>query len=272
MPESTSTFATEDDLEIFTRSWTPDGEAHRAMLLVHGLAEHSGRWDHVARFFVDHGYAVASFDLRGHGQSGGTKGHVDHFSDFLDDIEGIVNSGLVRTDLPWAMYGHSLGGLITTCYLADQRPHPAAAVVSAPALSADIPVTTKLAAQTLSRVFPKLALPNPVDLDHLSRDETVGEAYDNDPLVYQKGTTRFARESFDAQDRIADQIEQIDTPMLVIHGAEDTLVPPSASAPLATLDCVDRKVYPGLRHELHNEPEQIQVLSEVAAWLDATLA
>jgi acylglycerol lipase len=272
MRESTGNLSTKDGIEIFTRAWTPDGVPERGMLIVHGIAEHCGRWDHVGVFFSERGYAVTSFDLRGHGQSGGVRGHVEHFSDFLDDIEGIVKSGLVRTDLPWVLYGHSLGGFISTCYLAEDRPHPDAAVLSAPALAAEIPFATRVAAQVAGRVLPRLALPNPIDLDHLSRDPSVGEAYDADPLVYQKATTRLALESFAAQDRIQHEIEAITTPTLVIHGSEDTLVPPAASAPLAKVESVDRKVYPGLRHELHNEPEQNQVLSEVAAWLDATLA
>ncbi len=272
MDETTGTFETGGGLELFTRSWTPDEDPRRGMLIVHGLAEHSGRWDHVARFFADRGYAVAAFDLRGHGQSGGTKGHVGAFSDFLDDVEGIAGSGLVRTDLPWVIYGHSLGGLISTLYLAEDRPHPDAAVVSAPALDADIPGALRLAAQVLGRVAPKIALSNPIDGDQLSRDETVGEAYFADPLVYTKATTRLALEMFNAQARVRSAMASIDTPTLVIHGADDTLVPPSASAPLASVDGVERKVYPGLRHELHNEPEQTQVLSEVAAWLDSALA
>ena len=79
-------------------------------------------------------------------------------------------------------------------------------------------------------------------------------------------------ETFGAQDRSDEVIDGIDTPTLVIHGGDDSLVPPSASAPLAAVESVDRKVYPGLRHEMHNEPDQVQVLSEIAAWLDATLA
>lgn len=272
MPETTGTFTTSDDLDLFTRTWTGDGEPRRGMLIVHGLAEHSGRWDHVARFFADRGYEVAAFDLRGHGQSGGTKGHVGSFDDFLDDVQGIVESGLVRTDLPWVIYGHSLGGFISTYYLSEDRPHPNAAVVSAPALNADVPGALRVAAQVLGRVAPKVAMSNPIDGDQLSRDDAVGEAYFGDPLVYPKATTRLALETFNAQDRIGSLIDAITTPTLVIHGADDSLVPPSASAPLASVDGVERKVYPGLRHEMHNEPEQAQVLSEVAAWLDSALA
>ena len=242
------------------------------MLIVHGLAEHAGRWDHVARFFAERGYEVAAFDLRGHGQSGGTKGHVGSFNDYVDDVEGIVNSGLVRTDLPWVLYGHSLGGLISTFYLSEDRPHPNAAVLSAAALNADVPGALRAAAQVLGRVTPKVALANPIDGDQLSRDESVGEAYFADPLVYPKATTRLGLEMFNAQDRIGSMIESINTPTLVIHSADDSLVPPSASAPLASVDGVERKVYPGLRHEMHNEPEQAQVLAEVFAWLDSALA
>ena len=272
MTETTGTFTTQDGLSLFTKAWTPDGEPERSLLIVHGLGEHSGRWDHVARFFVERGYAVAAFDLRGHGESEGTRAYAGAFNDFVDDVQGIVESGLVRTDLPWVLYGHSLGGLIGTYYLAEDRPHPAAGILSGPALDADVPGALRVAAQLLGRITPKLALANSIQGEQLSRDEAVGEAYFADPLVYTKATTRLGMEMFAAQDRVHDVIGAIDTPTLVIHGGDDSLVPPSASAPLAAVDSVERKVYPGLRHEMHNEPEQVQVLSEIAAWLDATLA
>jgi len=272
MNETTGTYTTSDDLNLRTRTWSPEGDAQRALLIVHGLGEHSGRWDHVARFFVDKGYTVAAFDLRGHGESEGTQAYVDSFEDFVDDVQGIVESGLVRTDLPWVLYGHSLGGLICTYYLAEDRPHPDAGILSAPALEADVPGALRLAAQLLGRITPKLAMTNSITGDQLSRDEAVGEAYFADPLVYTKATTRLGMETFGAQDRSREVIGGITTPTLVIHGGDDPLVPPSASAPLAAVESVDRKVYPGLRHEMHNEPDQVQVLSEVAAWLDATLA
>ena len=271
MPETTGSFTTRDDLELFTRTWTRDGDPHRGMVIVHGVAEHSGRWGHVARFFVEQGYAVSAFDLRGHGRSDGTRVHVASFDDYLDDLQEVVESGLVRTDLPWVIYGHSLGAFISTYYLGEERPHPDAAVLSSPALAAEIPGVLRAAAQVLGRIAPKIALPNPFDGDQLSRDETVGEAYFADPLVHTKATTGIALQTFNAQDRILEVIKSITTPALVIHGADDTLVPPSASAPLASVASVERKVYPGLRHEMHNEPEQAQVLADVATWLDSAL-
>ena len=272
MNETTGTYTTKDGLALYTRTWIPDEEPQRGLLIVHGLGEHCGRWDHVARFFADRGYAVAAFDLRGHGQSEGTRAYADSFNDFVDDVQGIVESGLVRTDIPWVLYGHSLGGLVCTYYLSEDRPQPDAGILSAPALGADVPGALRLAAQLLGRVTPKLAMANSIDGEQLSRDEAVGEAYFADPLVYTKATTRLGMEMFAAQDGSHEVIGEIDTPTLVIHGSEDPLVPPAASAPLASVDSVERKVYPGLRHEMHNEPEQVQVLSEIAAWLDATLA
>jgi alpha-beta hydrolase superfamily lysophospholipase len=272
MADTTGTFTTHDGVALRTATWKGEGEPQRGMLIVHGLGEHIGRWDHVARFFAERGYEVAAFDLRGHGESGGTKAYVDTFDEYLDDLQGIVESGLVRTDLPWVLYGHSLGGLICAMYLGEDRPHPDAAILSAPALDADVPGALRAAAQVLGRIAPKLALANSIRGDQLSRDEAVGEDYFADPLVNTKVTSRLGLEMFNAQARSAEVTAAIDTPSLVIHGSDDSLVPPSASAPLAALESIDRKVYPGLRHEMHNEPEQAQVLADLAAWLDTTLA
>ncbi|MEN8234005.1 MAG: lysophospholipase [Actinomycetota bacterium] len=271
MSEMTGTFTTRDGLSLLTRTWTSESP-RRGMLIVHGLGEHTGRWQHVARFFVERGYAVAAYDQRGHGESDGTRAYVGSFAEFVDDVQEIVESGLVRTDLPWVLYGHSLGGLISTHYLAEDRPHPDAAVLSAPALDAVLPTPLRVAARVLSKIAPKLALDNSISGDQLSRDEAVGEAYFADPLVLTKATPRLAVETFGAQERSGEAIVNIETPTFVIHGADDPLVPPAGSAPLAAVPGIERKVYPGLRHEMHNEPEQAQLFGEVAAWLDSRLA
>jgi len=273
MREATGAFATENGIKLFTRSWSPEGEPDRGMLIVHGMGDHSGRFEHVARFFVERRYVVAAFDLRGHGQSDGTRVHVSSFNEYLDDLQGVIESGLVRTDLPWVIYGHSLGGFISAYYLGEDRPHPDAAVLSAPPIAPEMPTALGAAIQVLGRVTPKFAIPNPFDGEQLSRDPAVGEAYFADPLVFNKTTVGMALQTYVfAQARGMEVIESITTPTLVIHGADDTLNVPAASAPLASVESVERKVYPGLRHEMHNEPDQIQVLSDVAAWLDSTLA
>ncbi len=170
------------------------------------------------------------------------------------------------------MYGHSMGGLIATRYAESDHPQPDLLVLSAPALDVNAPVVLKLVAKLVSRVLPGLRLAAPTKGELLSRDPAVGEAYIADPLVDMKATTRFGAEFLDAMARSRAALGSVRVPTLVIHGGDDTLVPPAASAPLAAIAGVDRRVFPGLRHEMHNEPEQLEVLEYVGAWLDRRLS
>jgi alpha-beta hydrolase superfamily lysophospholipase len=236
------------------------------MLIIHGVGEHSGRWEHVGDFFADRGYDVTSFDLRGHGASGGDRIDLESFDQYLDDVERVFAE--IPDDLPRVIYGHSMGGLIATAYGMSSRRQPDRYVLSAPALAADVPAALRLAAKVLSRITPGLRLKNSIKGEQLSRDPSVGEKYFADPLVETKATARFGAILFGEMDSLGDRYEGLSRPTLVIHGAEDSLVPPRASAPLAALDNVERKLFAGLRHETHNEPEQAEVLGFVAAWLD----
>lgn len=258
-----------DETELFTRHWT-SSDPRADVLIVHGLGEHSGRWDHVARFLADRGYSVTGFDLRGHGRSTGRRCHIDSFDELVGDVNAVAAS--LGRDRPWVLYGHSLGGLISTHYLTSHNRQPNAAILSAPSLEDELSGALHAAAQVLGRITPKLSIPNSITGDQLSRDPEVGEAYFNDPLVETSATCRFGLEGFSAQEVARQSIDQISVPTFVIHGAEDRLVPPRASAPLAGVAGVERKLYAGLRHEVHNEPEWDQVLSDVADWLDATLS
>lgn len=269
METTTGTVTAPDGTELFTRSWTP-ADPKADLLIIHGLAEHSGRWDHIAEFLADRGYAVTSFDLRGHGHSTGARCHMDSFDQMVGDLSAVADS--LGRDRPWVVYGHSFGGLIATHYLASDRRQPDAAILSAPALEDDLPAALHAAARVLGRVTPTLSVPNAIKGEHLSRDPAVAAAYFSDPLVETSATCRLGLEGISAQGVARDSIDRISVPVFVIHGAEDNLVPPRASAPFAALDDVDRKVYAGLRHEIHNEPEWEQVASDVADWLDASLA
>lgn len=269
MEATTGTVTAPDGTELFTRHWTPP-QPKADVLIVHGVGEHSGRWDHVGRFLADRGYAVTAFDLRGHGHSTGPRCHMDSFDQMVGDLAAVAAT--IDTVRPWVLYGHSFGGLISTHYLTSDNRQPDAAVLSAPGLEDEIPGALHAAAQVLGRVTPNLSIPNSISGEQLSRNPDVGEAYFNDPLVETTATCRFGLEGFNAQDAARTSIDQISGPALVIHGAEDNLVPPKASAPFAAIDGVERKLYPGLRHEIHNEPESDQVLADVADWMDATLA
>ncbi len=259
---------THDGLSLLTRRWElPDAKAD--VLIVHGVSEHLGRWTHVADFFVDRGYAAHAYDHRGHGASGGDRLHVNEFDEYVGDLRMIVDR--VRTDRPLVIYGHSMGGLIATAYAESAHPQPDLYVLSAPALAANIPTPLRVVAKLAGRVLPGIRIKAPTKGSQLSRDPAVGEAYFADPLVDLRATARFGSELLAAMDEATASVQKVRVPALVIHGGDDTLVPPAASAPLAAVDGVERRVFPGLRHEMHNEPEALEVLDFVAGWLDGRL-
>lgn len=262
--------ALDDGIEQLRRRWPVD-EPAASILLVHGIGEHSGRYQHVGRFFADRGYDVAAFDNRGFGRTGGIRGHIDDFGLFLDDIQDRLEE---RRSLgaPVVLFGHSLGGLMSTDYLVSDRPQPDLAVLSSPALSAEVPRWQRLAAPLLGRARPTMFFPNEIDGDGLSRDPEVGKAYAEDPLLVAGATAGLGLAVFQAMDRATANLDRLRVPTYVLHGEADPVVAPSASAPLAALDGVVRRTWPDLLHECLNEPEQDEVMGEIEAWLAAQLA
>ena len=264
------TAATSDGLEQLRRRW-PVAEPAAAILVIHGIGEHSGRYQHVGRFFAQQGYDVASFDNRGFGRSGGERGHVDSFDQFLDDIEERLAE---RRSLgaPVVLFGHSLGGLMAADYLVGDRPQPDLAVLSSPALAAEVPRWQRVAAPVLGRLRPRMFFPSAIDGDGLSRDPEVGQAYAADPLLVAGGTAGLGYEVFRAMARVNERLDRLRVPTYVLHGDADPVVPVTASAPLGHLDGVTRRVWPDLLHECLNEPEQDEVMGEIERWLADHLA
>ena len=237
------------------------------MLLVHGIGEHSGRYEHVGAAFAAAGFDVLAFDQRGFGRSGGRRAYVASFDTFLDDVEALL-VGHRTPDLPMVVFGHSLGGLIATAYLVSDRPQPDLAVLSAPALEAHLPVWQRVAAPLLGTIAPRLRIPADFDGSILSRDPAVQDAYESDPLRVPSTTARLGRETLRAMKRVNSTLDRLRIPTYVLHGSDDELVPPTASVPLDALANVTRREWRGLRHECLNEPEQDQVLGAILAWLD----
>lgn len=256
------------ELQLRRRWRAPDPRA--AMLLVHGMAEHSARYEHVGRALSARGIDVLSFDLRGHGRSGGRRGHVEAFDQFLDDVEDLLAAR--RTlGVPVVLMGHSMGGLIAAAYAVSNRPEPDLLVLSAPALAAEVPAWQRLAAGALSRVVPTLSLRNDFAGELLSRDPEVAAAYRDDPLRLRAATTRLGNEIFEAMATVRSRAEHLSVPTYVLHGRDDRLVPAAASEPLGTQARATRVVYDTLRHECLNEPERDEVLADLVAWLDERL-
>jgi len=273
MTATTGMFTTTDGVELLTRSWTIESPRYD-IFLVHGLGEHSDRWDYPALYFNARGANVFSYDLRGHGASGGNRIDIESFDEFHRDISQLASSTAAATGRPWVLYGHSLGGLQCAGYLIDRiEPIPNVAVLTAPAMMATrgIDKVLKAAVAVLGRVAPTTTAPNKITAEQLSSDPAIGEAYFADPLVETKATMRFGKTFFAEQDRLVDHQGDIGIPTFVIHGADDELVQPAASAGLASSPGVERRVYPGIRHELHNEPERDRILGDINDWIDTKL-
>lgn len=262
--------AAPDGIRLFTHRWeapNPRG----AIVIVHGLGEHVGRYTHVAPMFVEAGFDVRGTDARGWGASEGPRAWVDSFETLLDDLaDDVLAAG--ELGVPVILLGHSLGGLISLLYATSGRPRADRLVLSSPAIRNTLPKAQIVAAQLLNRIAPRRGLKNPVDVTELSRDQTVGERYSADPLVVQTSTFGFGVAAFDALDSVPAALEVLDIPTLVTHGAADRIVAPSVSEPLADLAVVERIVYPEFRHEPFNEEGGRHAVATIVGWLDRQLA
>jgi acylglycerol lipase len=261
--------ATRDGVSLLIRSWAvPSGEPWATMVLVHGLAEHCGRYEHVGAQLADAGIETHGFDLRGFGGSGGERASVDRWSHLHDDLEErLVAVRSIDPARPLVLYGHSMGGLIALGYVLDGRARPDLLVLSAPAIGADVPLWQRLLAGPLNRLAPNMLIANGLDPQVLSCDPAVGAAYESDPLNQHRTTVRFGHALLDEQRRVASALDRLAIPTLVIHGADDALVPTATSQALEGRPGVTRRVYPGIRHELHNEPDGSRIVGEVIDWI-----
>jgi len=265
------------DANIYYQSWLPESEPRAVLLIVHGLAEHSGRYGNVVNHFVPLGYAVYGIDHLGHGKSDGTRVYVKSFDDYTNTLK--VYFDKIRgwhADKPIFLVGHSMGGLIGAVYLLDHQAELAGAVLSGPAVKIPSYVTTPIlfVGKMLSALIPKFGL-LALEADGVSRDPSVVQAYVNDPLVYRgKATARLAAEMLKAMQTISGQATKINLPILIVQGSADRLVNPAGARMLYdAVSSADKeiRIYDGFYHEVFNEPEHDKVLHDVEIWLEAHL-
>lgn len=266
-------FETSGGLELFEQWWRPEGTPRGVVLLVHGYAEHSGRYEEAGEFLAGRGYAVEAFDLRGHGRSEGRRAVVGSMNEYLVDLGHFLR--IVRERHPGRaifLLGHSMGGCIATLYAITRKPSLDGLVLSGPAIGGMTPpLPLRVGVSLLARVKPEAGTV-PFRADSISRDPAVVSSYVADPLVYTgKMKAGLAAAFLRATERIAREMEEVELPLLVMHGTADTAAPPRGSEELyARTNTHDKtlKLYEGLYHEIFNEPEREAVLADLAAWLD----
>jgi len=244
-----------------------------AVLVVHGFGEHSGRYAEVAERLVARGYAVYAYDRRGHGRSGGRRGDVSEWSDYLGEVEAMLALiGGEHRDCPAILLGHSVGGLIVLDFALA---HPASirgviasgAVLSRP----NVGSWRWRAARFLKGVLPALEISAGVNADELSRDPVSVADYRRDPFVHNRGTPRMAMAMLGAIDRVVAHAAEVVVPLLMLHGEVDSLAPAEASR--AFFDHVgiadkEFRLYADGYHEPFHDVDRHRAIEDVADWLD----
>lgn len=266
----------QDGIEFFVRGWEPESRPRAAIALIHGLGEHVGRYEHVARAMNHAGYAFAGFDLRGHGRSGGIRGHFPSLDVMMQDIQGFLS--LIRKrypDQPLFLYGHSLGGLLVLTYALRIRPDLNGVIATGSGLRSQIQEQkAKLAIiKTLGSLMPSAKMASGLDASILSRDPDVVSAYLHDPLVHDRISLGFGKAGLQATDYAWSNADQFPLPLLIMHGGADRNTYPEGSSDFAGLASrnnpdVTLKLWDGLYHEIHNEPEKEQIFGFTIQWLD----
>ena len=273
MSESTTTLKTTDGLELFVRRWQADAVPHQwTFVIVHGLGEHGGRYQHLAEWFAPLGATVYAMDLRGHGRSGGQRGHAPSLSLILDDIEAVVRRAGEESGAPLVLIGHSFGGLLAIAYALDRPGGLDKAVFSAPALvpKVKVPSWKQALAGVLPTLAPRASFTNEIDPNLLSHDRAIGPAYMNDPLVHNRITAGLYAGTIARGEAFIARAPELRVPFLLLHGRDDQIVDPIGSQRFfarATAPGRAFCLYPGLYHEIFNEVEHEKVFQDIESWL-----
>ncbi|MCE9600227.1 MAG: lysophospholipase [Spirochaetia bacterium] len=270
--------SSKDDFPIFYQKWTP-AQVRRVCVIQHGFGEHSGRYQNILNAFDGTGTAFYALDARGHGKTGGKRGHVDQFQMYVDDLADLIQIAR-KENMNDQVYllGHSLGGVIVLQYSLQgtNQSNLEALIVSSPGLiiEMDAGKTIKKNMATLfASILPAVTLDANLDLTYISHDPVVVEAYKNDPLVHGKISFQMGSNLFSIGKSILEKANHLTVPVYIFQGTGDKIVSPESSKALyAGLTTADKtlKLYEGLYHETMNELEadRNRVLADLKEWFE----
>jgi acylglycerol lipase len=266
-----------DKLEIFAQGWEPETREIKAVIcLVHGLGEHTSRYAHVAEAFGRDGYAMFGFDLRGHGRSGGTRGHFPSSDAVLQDIDLLFEQARTRyPGLPLLLYGHSLGGILVLYYALQRKPNVKGVISTSPGLRTALEnqLAKVMAAKVLGALMPGVTVPSGLDTNAISRNKQIVDIYKNDPLNHDRASLGFGRIMLGVTKWTLEHAGEFPLPLLLMHGKADEITFPAGSIEFAgsLKDKSTLFLWDDAFHELHHEPEQTEVFKTMLIWMDARL-
>ena len=260
------------DLGIYWQSWLPDGDPKAAVVLSHGVSEHSARYAHVGLALNHAGYALYALDHRGHGRSDGDRANIERMDYLVADLLTMVETAADRHEGKPFLLGHSMGGCVATAFALEHQDTIRGLLLSAPAVDTSAAsAVERVMGRLTSAIAPNLGVFK-VDPEGVSRDPEVVRAYVEDPFVFhRKLPARTVSEIVSAVDQMPDQLNRITLPILIMHGSADPIIPLAASQMIdGGVGSADKTliVYDGLFHEILNEPEQDKVLADIIGWLD----
>ncbi len=272
MMHSTFTWNSKDGVEIFGQSWSPEGPAIAAVCLIHGMGEHSSRYEHVAEFLCRNQIGVLSFDHRGHGKSGGKKGHSPSYDALLNDVSmALEETKAAFSGVPLFLYGHSMGGNVALNFALRRSPDVKGVIASAPWLRLAFQPSKMdvFLAKIMIKIFPSFSQRTKLDTKAISRDPEEVKKYENDPLVHDKISASMFLGCHLAGQFALDNAENFKYPLLIFHGTDDRLTNYEASKEFGFMvkGDVTWKSLQGFYHESHNEPEKAQVLEMIKNWI-----
>lgn len=270
--EQNFSLQTSDGLTLKGKVKNPTTSCQAVMTLIHGMGEHAERYTHVADFFANHGVATVSIDLRGHGNSEGKRGHTPSYEALMNDIDKLISKAKeLFPNVPLIMYGHSMGGNLTLNYIIRRKPEIVGAIVTAPylKLAFEPPKWKVTLGKMTASLIPTLTQPTGLETAAISRDRAVVNAYEKDKLVHDKITSAFFVNVHFAGPYAIEHASEIKVPLLVMHGTADRLTSPEGTKEFAKNSGknVTLKIWNDLYHELHNEPEKMEVFQFELDWL-----
>ncbi|MBI3173316.1 MAG: lysophospholipase [Chloroflexi bacterium] len=266
-----------DGIDLYARGWEPEGAPRAVVCLVHGLGEHVARYENVATALTAEGFVLFGFDQRGHGRSGGPRGHVPSYNQMMDDIALLLKQAASRyPGLPMFLYGHSMGGNEVLNFSLRRKPELKGVIATGPflRLAFQPPAAQVTLARMMNGIFPTFTQKSGLELAALSRDQKVVDIYAADPLVHDKITARLFVELFDSGEWALNRAGEFTLPLLLMHGSADRLTSANATREFARNGGknISLHIWDGWYHEIHNEADQAEVFKVMLDWLNERLA